>query len=317
MIPSPRPADARFLPCLGVLLLAAAAAAGTYTDDFSGGIDPAYWEVGTNQPLYQIDGSGGEVRISKPVGGDYSFQYGGLDFRGELQGDFDVSVSYRDAQIDRVQGAPGNQVQLNLGLNSYVLCVVRSDEAGWGHNHHVWVNPPGGWQGTAADVSTAGTMRVRRTGAHFEAFIHGERIWEADLNDSPVTYLAIVLQNNGTIDATSVVFDDFSVTADIVTAVGDDPAGTRVAFAPPRPNPATTGTQLTFRLPAVQPVALSLYDLAGRRVRTLIAQEFPAGPHAVAWDGDDDAGRRVAAGAYIWRLVTPGDVRTRKIVVAR
>jgi hypothetical protein len=299
------------------LFLAGAAAAVTFTDDFTGGIDPYYWEVGTNQPLYQIDGAGGEVRISKPVGGEYVFQYGGLNFRSDLQGDFDVSVSYREAQIDRVQGTPGNQVQLNLGISGYVVCLVRSDEVDWGDNHHVWVNPPAVWQGAAVDASTAGTMRIRRTGVRVQAFIHGELIWEADLNATPVTYLAIVLQNNGTIDATSVVFDDFSVTADAVTAVGDDDAGTRVSFAPPWPNPAAQGTQLSFRLAVAQPLDLSLYDLAGRHVRTLLAGSYPAGPHAVAWDGADGGGRRVAAGTYIWRLVTPEAVQTRKIVVAR
>jgi hypothetical protein len=305
------------LVLLGVLALAAGGAhAVTYTDDFSGGIDPLYWEVLTDQPLYVVDAAGGEVRISKPVGGEYAFQYAGLNFLSDLTGDFDVSVAYREAQIDRIQGTPGNQVQLNLGFGNHVLCVVRSDEIDWGDNHHVWLNPPAAWQGAAVDASTAGTMRVRRHGVHVEAYIHGELFWEADIDATPLTYLALVLQNNGTIDATSVVFDDVSITADTITAVGDDPAGTRVAFAAPWPNPLGQGMHLDFRLPSPESVHLDLYDLAGRHVRTLLAGELAAGPHAVAWDGADDSGRRVAAGAYVWRLATPREVRTRKITVA-
>jgi hypothetical protein len=314
MTTAPRPS----LGILGCLLLAACCAQGTtFTDDFANGIDPLYWEVVTDQPLYVVDGAAGEVRISKPLGGEYRFQYAGLNFLSDLTGDFDVSVAFREAQIDRLQGTPGNQVQLNLGFGNVVLCVVRSDEVDWGDNHHVWLNPPAAWQGAAVDNSTAGTMRVRRHGSHVEAFIHGSLFWEADVNAEPLTYLAIVLQNNGTIDPTSVVFDDFSVTADAITAVGDAPVGTRVAFAPPWPNPVAQGTQLSFNLGAAQPVELSLYDLAGRHVRTLLTGAFAAGPHAVAWDGTDDTGRRVAAGAYIWRLVTPQEVQTRKIAVAR
>jgi len=49
-------------------------------------------------------------------------------------------------------------------------------------------------------------------------------------------------------------------------------------------------------------VDVSVYDIAGRRVRTLYAGEQPAGEHAAVWLGLDDAGREVASGVYFYRV---------------
>ncbi len=68
---------------------------------------------------------------------------------------------------------------------------------------------------------------------------------------------------------------------------------------PPWPNPCNPLANLAFDLPRAATVSLRLYDLAGRRVRTLLAtQSLAAGRHTLTWDGRDDAGRTVAAGVY-------------------
>jgi len=64
-------------------------------------------------------------------------------------------------------------------------------------------------------------------------------------------------------------------------------------------------------------VRLVLYDLAGRRVRELVAGEMPVGPHAVTWSGTDDAGRPVASGVYLARLRAPGTTQVQRVVLVR
>jgi len=59
---------------------------------------------------------------------------------------------------------------------------------------------------------------------------------------------------------------------------------------------------LSFELPESRQVNLAVYDLNGRRVKTLLAQAVEQGPCEVIWRGDDDHGRRVGAGLYFWRL---------------
>jgi len=49
-------------------------------------------------------------------------------------------------------------------------------------------------------------------------------------------------------------------------------------------------------------VALEIFDVAGRRVRTLSSTSLAPGAHEFTWNGADDGGRRVSSGMYIARL---------------
>jgi flagellar hook assembly protein FlgD len=66
-------------------------------------------------------------------------------------------------------------------------------------------------------------------------------------------------------------------------------------------------------------VDLAIVDLQGRRVRTLVHSERPAGASSVKWDGRDAFGVNVANGLYFARLVAPGEraPRVQKITLAR
>jgi len=99
---------------------------------------------------------------------------------------------------------------------------------------------------------------------------------------------------------------------DGVTAVGDLP---RVDFlAPPTPNPFRGGTSLHFGLSRAGEVRLELFDVGGRRVRTLANGMHSPGSHTLPWDGRDDGGHVAGAGIYFVRLVTPaGTYRTRLV----
>ncbi|MCB9088049.1 MAG: hypothetical protein H6628_07040 [Calditrichae bacterium] len=62
---------------------------------------------------------------------------------------------------------------------------------------------------------------------------------------------------------------------------------------------------------------MSIFDLLGRKVRTLVQQPRPAGSHAVRWDGRDAHGRALASGVYVCYL-SAGDFRqARKIILLR
>ena len=68
------------------------------------------------------------------------------------------------------------------------------------------------------------------------------------------------------------------------------------------PNPFNPKTSIAFTLPAAGRVSLVVFDAAGRRVRTLAAEDMAAGAHSVEWLGDDDAGRAVGSGVYLYQL---------------
>ena len=84
------------------------------------------------------------------------------------------------------------------------------------------------------------------------------------------------------------------------------------------PNPTTGGATVHLRLPKPSRVALHIYDIDGRMVRTLRDQhELPAGQHDVVWDGRGRDGRPVGPGIYWSELTTPGSRTMRRLAVIR
>jgi hypothetical protein len=91
------------------------------------------------------------------------------------------------------------------------------------------------------------------------------------------------------------------------------------ALEPSYPNPTATRVNIKFSLPAgvSGDYAVTVFDLAGRKVRTVVAGAGTPGRHEVAWDLADDAGRKVAPGVYLYRLSASCGSVARRLVVTR
>jgi hypothetical protein len=84
------------------------------------------------------------------------------------------------------------------------------------------------------------------------------------------------------------------------------------------PNPFRPQTTIQYRLLAPADVSVQVYDLNGRLVRTLVsAVRQPAGEQFLPWDGKDDGGEPAAGGVYFYRVWTPVETRTGKMVMVR
>jgi immune inhibitor A len=83
------------------------------------------------------------------------------------------------------------------------------------------------------------------------------------------------------------------------------------------PNPFNPATVIEYSLDQPGEAHLNIYDVLGRRVATLLSGRQEPGAGAVAWDGTDDAGNRVASGVYFARLATPLESTVLKMVLMR
>jgi len=83
------------------------------------------------------------------------------------------------------------------------------------------------------------------------------------------------------------------------------------------PNPFNPQTQIRFTLDSRQSVALAVYDVNGRLVRTLVSGTQAMGTHDVTWDGRDNAGATVSSGVYFYRLDAGKFSATRKMVMLK
>ena len=79
-------------------------------------------------------------------------------------------------------------------------------------------------------------------------------------------------------------------------------------------NPFVRGTEVAFTLPREGPVRIGVFDVTGRRVRSIASGNFAAGDHLVDWDGRGPDGALVATGVYFIRLDAGGASRVVKVV---
>ena len=83
------------------------------------------------------------------------------------------------------------------------------------------------------------------------------------------------------------------------------------------PNPFNPKTEIRFTLPSAGEVSLDVFDVEGRRVRTLAAGDHAAGEHRVTWNGRDDAGRSMSSGVYFYKLSGATDSQMKKMLLLK
>ena len=83
------------------------------------------------------------------------------------------------------------------------------------------------------------------------------------------------------------------------------------------PNPFNSGTSIRYALERLGAVKLTVYNLAGQQVATLVRGTREAGAYTVSWDGRDDDGKELASGMYMYRLRAGDGVLTHKLLLLR
>ncbi len=121
----------------------------------------------------------------------------------------------------------------------------------------------------------------------------------------------------------SPLLDDISLTWTPITGIGDgDPGGvqspTGCELHGNVPNPFNPRTLISYDLPAVMDVSLSIFDASGRLLSVLLNDaRQPAGHHQVEWNGRDASGRQLPSGVYFCRLRAGEQTMGERLVLVR
>jgi len=83
------------------------------------------------------------------------------------------------------------------------------------------------------------------------------------------------------------------------------------------PNPFNSSTLIAFSVPEAGYTSLVIYDLMGRRIRTLLENNIAPGEYNVLWDGKDDWGIDAVSGTYFYRLTSTNRTENKKMLVIR
>lgn len=241
--------------------------------------------------------------------------------------DFDVGgegVAYHDTDASN----NGGQYRTDESVDIEIC-----QDAGGGFNVG-WL-PVGEWLEYTITVPAAGTYTIEtrvacltgggrfhmefdgvdRTGDVVVPVTTGWQTWATVTATAQLTAGTQVMRFVPTDDGFNVNSFEFTTdgTVDVPSA-----ADAGAVLHPAYPNPFNPSTTLAYELTAPQRVTLAVYDVAGRRVRTLAAGEARgAGRHEAFWDGRDTSGRSVPSGVYFARLSVVGAERTRRLVLQK
>ena len=83
------------------------------------------------------------------------------------------------------------------------------------------------------------------------------------------------------------------------------------------PNPFNPVTNVEFGMQDAEWVTLTIYDLLGREVKTLLDAHREPGNYTVEWNGTNDAGQPVVSGIYLYRLQAGSFIANRKMILLR
>ncbi|MFH1313663.1 MAG: FlgD immunoglobulin-like domain containing protein [Candidatus Eisenbacteria bacterium] len=158
-----------------------------------------------------------------------------------------------------------------------------------------------------------------RTGLGQEDFIDGSK---------EVAYIEVLLgllycgeaQNHGLSTAAAIRIFDYLSGGSTGAGVDDvspdgEPLQPSIVLHHGCPNPFSGTTTIGYTLASGQSVRMAVYDMLGRRVRTLVNGQRPEGYSRVIWDSTDDAGNPVSPGVYVISLEGPGSTQTRKVLL--
>ena len=109
--------------------------------------------------------------------------------------------------------------------------------------------------------------------------------------------------------------DTWSLAFGAVTAAPVAASRARATLGSCAPNPARRVSVVAFSLAAEAHASLAVFDLAGRRMRTLREGVLPAGTQSASWSLTDESGARVAPGLYLVELRIGRERYAQKLIV--
>lgn len=221
-------------------------------------------------------------------------------------------------------GSTQGMFKLNAGTGTYqyytevggISCVGASPLAVT-PDGRVWfaMFDPGGWNGTPHGLGWFDGVNS----GFFPAPLNGEPQWgglphaqiaELQVRPLPGAYELWMSCKSRGLAVLTVTYQD-------PAAVEPREETARFALGTSFPNPFRASTVLSFELPRAEHAWVDVYDVHGRRVRSLLDRPTAAGTTRVPWDALDDRGKPVPGGIYFWRVRTSAEEAVSRTILIR
>jgi hypothetical protein len=119
------------------------------------------------------------------------------------------------------------------------------------------------------------------------------------------------------IDGLSTFYGPTQATVSSAVARDINAQPTEFALKQNYPNPFNPSTQIRYELSSASQVNVTIYDILGSEVRSLVNQYQPAGAYSVSWDGTDNSGQRLESGIFIYEMRAGQHVLYQKMTMLK
>ena len=144
----------------------------------------------------------------------------------------------------------------------------------------------------------------------------GSSQWTITGPATPSAVLKVVAHDPSDVHCSEDVISTVFQIADASEGGANDPPVIEFALPAITPNPARNIVSISFTIPFATRVAVTVLDVRGRQVATLLDGNLEAGRHGMTWNGEGAAGR-AAPGVYFIRVERSGDRLVRRVVFLR
>ena len=83
------------------------------------------------------------------------------------------------------------------------------------------------------------------------------------------------------------------------------------------PNPFNPSTSISYQLPTASHVTITIYNVLGQEIKTLVDEMTDAGIHYITWDGSNSLSSGVASGVYFYKMTSQGFSQTRRMMLLK
>lgn len=195
------------------------------------------------------------------------------------------------------QAWDGGLVQMSLDDGEWFAI-----EPSGGYTHHIVDNPASPFEpGTAVYSGSFGWTEA-----------------EFDLGEySGIARFRFVFGSDGYVAGEGWYIDDVRLLPGPTSSIDPISTPTAMTLMQNYPNPFNPTTHISFSLPQTQHVRLSIYNMRGQLVKTLVNEKLKAGQNTLTWDGKDNRGNPVATGIYSYRIQSNGQSISRKMMLMK
>jgi hypothetical protein len=270
-----------------------------------------FGEPGANTPITDdeavaltsfVDG-GGDLYVEEPMFGGSYYLNGSptaIELWNRFHATYVTGLGRAEGNVESVAGQPGRMTQ-DMSFDY--------DYQGWGDQFVGEVGPNGD---AGAELVWLDQGALERGALYVDAGTGSRRymvpvllggMTDGSYPSTRLEYVTRILDDSGLIGT---------------AGIGDSEIGRVNRLSQNSPNPFNPSTSIRYSVASDGArVRMHIYDVAGRRIATVLEETGQAGDHVASWDGRDDRGRFVASGVYFCRLSVDAWSATRKMVMLK